>query len=101
MHITISSIILLAIGIISLGLYLWNRSIFLVYSIAGGLASATLLVFLIAPLLGFRHFNLTEYWVLIPIILWCFVCEIIHIAATSSQLPKKKKDDKEAKGNNC
>lgn len=77
------------VGAISLGVYLWSRSIFLSYAITGGLSFGTLASFLIVPILGCRHFILAEYWVLIPVIIWTTMGAIVEIVIMTPSMPKK------------
>jgi len=58
----------------------------------GGLSIGTLVSFLISPLFGYRHFGLSEFWVLIPMFVVYGVGVIWYVLGMASDYSKQDKE---------
>lgn len=95
MHLTIPEIMFLATAIIGCVLVFTTNSIFISCVSMMPLLGASIMGFIISPLLGFRHFALSEYaFLIIPFIL-CLFFVIYYIWASYDYQPKKDKTKKQ------
>ena len=85
-------IILIAL-ILHIGLYLYSRSLLFTCTIIGGLSGATLISFAISPIFGFKFIPLSDYWVLIPMVVMYFLGVLLSICF---QYVSKKGDGQNA-----